>query len=92
MKHILAISLAPLALATMATAAAGQTYFHGCGNQNLIEPTEIVLTCADAKLRVEDLDWTTWDTNSRWRTAISYTRTARRGSPSTGASATRTIG
>lgn len=63
MKRMLAIFLAPLALATMPTAAAGQTYFHGCGNRNLIEPTEIVLTCADAKLRVEELDWATWDKN-----------------------------
>jgi hypothetical protein len=55
--------LVPLVLAVVPAIAQGKSYFHGCGNQNLIEPREIVLTCADAKLRVEGLDWSSWKGN-----------------------------
>lgn len=46
-----------------AASAQGQAiYFHGCGGSgNQTEPAEVVLTCADAKLRVEALAWSTWE-------------------------------
>ncbi|MFY9587234.1 MAG: hypothetical protein WAT66_07260 [Actinomycetota bacterium] len=45
-----------------ASAQGQEVYFHGCGgNGDQIEPAEIVLTCADAKLRVEALKWSTWE-------------------------------
>lgn len=62
-KLALSLSLLLLALGITPTPAQSQTFFHGCGNQNLVEPAEIVLTCADAKLRVEELDWTHWESD-----------------------------
>jgi len=45
-----------------AAAHAQNTRFHGCGGpQQQVEPEEIVLACADAKLRVEALEWQRWE-------------------------------
>lgn len=59
----LAVSIGLLVLGLSPAGAQSKSFFHGCGNQNLVEPKEVVLTCADAKLRLEELDWTRWEAN-----------------------------
>jgi hypothetical protein len=52
------------ALAFAAAPAQAQVKFHGCGGPEPdVEPTEVVLTCADAKLRVEELKWLRWESS-----------------------------
>lgn len=42
--------------------AEGRTQFRGCdGPEPNVEPSELVLSCADAALRIEQLDWSRWD-------------------------------
>lgn len=63
MKPSVGVFLALLVLAVAPTAASGKSYFHGCGNQNLVEPKEVALSCADGKLRIEELDWALWESS-----------------------------
>jgi hypothetical protein len=66
MKHwIILVGFVACAVGFAAAPGSAQdhtAYFHGCvGDGSQIEPVEVVLTCADAKLRVEALEWLRWD-------------------------------
>jgi|SRR6476646_38265 len=52
------------------SSAERQVFFSdGCG-RSANEPAEVVLACADAKLRLIDLAWTRWDADSATATGI----------------------
>jgi hypothetical protein len=51
--------------------AEGKTQFRGCGGPELnIEPSELVLSCADADLRMAQLVWSRWDGRGARATGI----------------------
>lgn len=62
-RWITLVGLVVSGLAVFSAVAQGRDiYFYGCGGTGpQIEPAEIILTCADAKLRVEALAWSRWD-------------------------------
>jgi hypothetical protein len=69
-----ALALAGLALLGIApSAATARTTFgsNGCGTSEF-EPTEIVLTCGDAKLRFKVTEWSSWAGDSASATGFAY--------------------
>jgi hypothetical protein len=66
--------LTALALTVVATPAEAerQVFFsNGCG-KSANEPMEVVLACADAKLRLVDLTWNRWDAHSATATGTMW--------------------
>lgn len=73
-RRLPAAILVVIAFAVFAapSGAERQVFFSdGCG-RSANEPTEVVLACADAKLRLTDLVWTRWDGNSAVATGIQW--------------------
>jgi hypothetical protein len=68
---VITVAALVLAAAAAAPATASKTVFgsNGCWTSEY-KPTAIALACADAKLVVEDLEWTQWDESSAVGTGL----------------------